>query len=1209
MMPSIISVHNLDSHMVSWSTMDLPLRERGNRMYKLNSIGKMQCDKKKGAICLHKTYHKGLKYLELFSHIIVFFTDEKTNARLQEQVFQIVSVDEKTGMIEFRLDKLQYDWMKHQTVFDIKPYFPCEDRVKKSTVCNVNRTKMMQVELSIVSKGESYEIVPIGKIGVWEGKKYIALQEGTDTIMEMAACCSHIKIIWWFDKFDSQKYRRCVTCNPPYENAKRTGIFASRSPVRPNPIAITTAKITKINNEQKQVFVSEIEAFEGTPCLALLPYEEERDLRDDIRVPEWLAHWPKWLDEKEQNELTGMLGVKKSALEILLERRVQNNILEKEENLFTESGSDENNSKMPAAIRIKGARENNLKNFDCFIPYHKITAVVGVSGSGKSSLVNDTIYAECRRRMDFLTEGFGEIKRPDMDSMEGTIPAVLLSQREIYKNSRSTVGTYSNAYDYLRSIFAAVGIRHCPICGNPVIPMTEEQISKILDSYKDVTIYDLRKHRIDTGSLSECIHKALSQSEGAVYARIMDGEKMLFQTTQKCYVCDKLLYELTPSTFQYSNPESMCPVCTGTGEKSQVDISRLVEYPDKSILQGASSWWGKLHQFIENPNANWMKGEVIGLAEKMNVDLRQPWCKLPEEFRQKAIYGSDGEEVTFAYQNRKNGRKGEITRPVEGAYHIITRCCLEKGNQAFSDKYIKKVKCDSCEGEKLNAEGRLVTIGNRRFPEVAAMSFQKIADWCRELPRVLGEYKFESIKEQVRRLYQLTIMAEQLGIAYLQLNRTTNTLSGGESQRLKYISVMNHAMSGMLYVLDEPSRGMHPKDYAKIAHMIETLRDSGNTVVMVEHNEDMTAIADNIIEIGPEAGEKGGYLVGEGEYSAMLQHCGMQTSRYVGYRKMAECYQERNLQMSEWLRIYGANYNNLKDVTVSIPIGAMTCICGVSGSGKSSLVKGVIYQELSRRIKEDTNAGRCDRIENADKFKKVIMVDQSSIGRTPSSVPATYIGIMDKIRMIFAATAYAKERQLTASVFSFNGKEGQCDHCNGNGKIKAKYAEDIWLTCPTCRGKRYKQAILEITYQEKHIADILDYSINEAYQFFSSIEEIRKPLAILQEVGLGYLKLGQSATTLSGGEASRLKLAKELIVYNTKNTLFLFDEPTTGLHFSDIENLNRLFQRLIVEGNTVIMIEHNKQMCAYCDWVIEIGPGAAEDGGQIIKQERRNCEK
>lgn len=1172
-------------------------------MYELIPIGKMQCDERKGTICLHRAYHKGLKYLEFFSHMIVFFADEKTSVRLQEQVFQIVSVDEKTGMIEFRLEQIQNDWIVYQTVFDIKPYFPCEDRVKKSTFCEEKIKNTNHAEPFLSLKGESYEIAPIGKIGVWEGKKYIALQEGADDILRMAACCSHIKIIWWFDKFDSKKYRSCVTCNPPYENAGRTGIFASRSPVRPNPIAITTAKITKINNEQKQIFVSEIEAFNGTPCIALLPYRKERDLRDDIRVPEWLAHWPKWLDEKEQGELTGAMEVKKTALEFFLEQQKESNGSEKEEGLFAEDNRDENNSRMPAAIRIKGARENNLKNIDCFIPYHKITAVVGVSGSGKSSLVNDTIYAECRRRMDFLTTMSGEMKRPDMDSMEGTIPAVLLSQGEIHRNSRSTVGTYSNAYDYLRSIFAAVGIRHCPVCGNPVIPMTEEQISQILDSYEDVSIYDLRKQKIDTGNLPERIHKALSRSEGAVYARVADGDEMLFQTTQKCYVCDKLLYELTPSTFQYSNPESMCPVCAGLGEKTEVDISRLVEYPDKSILHGASSWWGELQQFIETPNANWMKGEVIGLAEKMNVDLRQPWCELPEEFRQKAIYGSDGEEVTFAYQNKKNGRKGEITRPVEGAYHIIARCCLEKGNQAFTDKYTKKVKCDSCDGEKLNAEGRMVTIGNRRFPEAAALSFRMIADWCRELPEVLTKYQFESIREQVRRLYQLTVMAEQLGIAYLQLDRATNTLAGGESQRLKYMSVMNHAMSGMLYVLDEPSKGLHPKDYVKVARAIEKVRDSGNTVVMVEHNKDMIAIADNVIEIGPEAGEKGGYLIGEGDFQAMLQHRGTRISRYLKEEKTEKSFPKCNLQAAEWLRVFGGNYNNLKDVDVSIPIGAMTCICGVSGSGKSSLVKGVIYPELSKRMEEHSSAGRCNRIEHADRFKKVIMVDQSSIGRTPASVPATYIGIMDMIRKVFASAANATEQKFTVSAFSFNGKEGQCDHCNGNGKIKAKYAEDIWLTCPVCQGKRYKHHVLEVMYQGKNIADILEFSIDEAYQFFSSVEDIRKSLAILQEVGLGYLKLGQSATTLSGGEAGRLKLAKELIVYNTKNTLFLFDEPTTGLHFSDIENLNRLFRRLIAEGNTVILIEHNKQMCAYCDWIIELGPEAAEDGGQVVKQE------
>ncbi len=1186
--------------MVSWFRMVLSGRERGNRMYELIPIGKMQCDGNKGTVCLEKAYEKGLKYLDLFSHMIVFFT-HKNDSRLHVRTYQIDEVDEKTGVIEFCADQKQEKWSEHLIVFDIKPYFPCEDRVRMSMI-DEDKLKNRMFEPSIIMEKNSCELVPIGKIGIKDGKKYIALQEDDDAL-QIAVCSSHIKILWWFNKFDHKKYRRCVTCNPPYENAGRTGVFASRSPVRPNPIALTTAKITRIDKELRNIYVSDIEAFDGTPCIAILPYREKDDRKEKIYVPKWLEHWPKWLDEKEQDELSGKVMLKKTQLETFLNHRRERSDIGKKENLFSVGDQDNTNDRIPSSIEIKGARENNLKNINCSIPYHKITAVVGVSGSGKSSLINDTIYAECRRRMDFLTTMSGEIRRPDMDSMDGAIPAVLLSQGEIRKNSRSTVGTYSNAYDYLRNIFAVAGIRHCPVCGNAVIPMTEEQIFQVLNTSGNLTIYDLEEHRIDTDDLSKSIHEALNRSEGAMYVQVRNGNKMLFQTTQKCYVCDKLLYELTPSTFQYTNPESMCLDCAGIGEKREVDISKLVEHPNRSILEGASSWWGRLRLFLENPNANWMKGEVIGLAEKMNIDLEQPWCKLPEEFRRKAIYGSEGEEVTFTYQNKKNGRKGEITRPVEGVYHTIRRCCLEKENPSLADKYTIKVKCSSCDGEKLKAEGRSVTIGNRRFPEIAALSFRDLADWCRELPEILADHQFHCIREQVYRLYHLSAMAEQLGISYLQLDRVTNTLSGGEAQRLKYMSVINHTMSGMLFVLDEPSKGLHPKDYEKVARTIEKIRDKGNTVVMVEHNPDMIAIADYIIEIGPKAGKKGGFLIGEGDSRIMFQRHGMKSSSFLFKESTDRNVQKFHLQTVEWLRILGGSYNNVTDVNVEIPIAAMTCVCGVSGSGKSSLIKGILYQELSKRIDEHTGAGRCQEIENANMFEKVILVDQSTIGRTPSSVPATYIGIMDMIRKVFAAAAHEAKQKVTVSAFSFNGAEGQCDHCNGNGKVKAKYAEDIWLTCPVCQGKRYKHAVLRVVFQGKNIADILELSVDEAYQFFSLQEDIKRPLSILQDVGLGYLKLGQSATTLSGGEASRLKLAKELLVYHTKKTLFLFDEPTTGLHCSDIYNLNQLFRRLIQEGNTVVMIEHNKQMCSYCDWIIELGPGAAADGGRVIKQE------
>jgi len=1164
-------------------------------MYKLFSIGKMISDNAETKLVLDKKYLKGLKYIELFSHILVFYADKKEEKiMLQESLIEILSVDDKSGIMLLKQENKQEI---EKVVFDIKPYFPCEDRVRESCgeyiIGNQYFNNTMQYELK--ENESEYSIESIGNIRKVNGENII---EVIDTnIFKKIKGYSHIKIMWWFHRFDNIKYRRCVECDPPYENAPKTGVFASRSPVRPNPIAMTTAKIIRCDEVNGRIYVNNTECFDNTPCIDICPYIKDSDSTNKYKVPHWLEHWPEWLDDRIPSFISGDINEDNSNIDTIIKSWRYADKYEDEENIW----KHEDTLSSTDCIAVKGARQNNLKGIDIAIPYNKITAVVGVSGSGKSSLVFDTIYAECRRRiMDTLSENEKGIKKPNIDSMIGAIPAIAISQKGIGKNSRSTVGTYSGIYEYLRIIFATVGIRHCPECGKPIVPMTEEEIISILEKFEKIEILNLNNVRVIGESLTKIVKCALAESSGALLAKINGQEPITMQTTQMCYHCNRLLFELTPATFNYSDLESMCLICNGYGEKSEVDVECIIENPNISILDGASTWWGKLKNFVNNSNANWMKGEIVGLANEMGVDLHIPWCELPFEFRNKAIYGSGEEKVSFEYTNKNNGRKGSICRPVEGAYNYIKRLYTENGNATLTSNYIKKMKCDCCNGERLQAEGRMVTIGDKRFPEIAKMTVGDLSGWCKSLPNTLGKTYFEMVKSSVQKLYSIVCEAEELGISYLELDRSITTTSGGEQQRLKLLAQLNNSISGMLYVLDEPSAGLHPKDYKKLIDVIYRVKDNGNTILMVEHNEDMIKIADNIIEIGPGAGECGGNLVGEGNLEAMLNQKYTQISKYMKKKDKINIYRGKNINESKWVNIYGAKYNNLKNIDVTFPINAIICLCGVSGSGKSSLLQGVIQPEISKIIDGNGKMEYCDSIDGGDCFDKVILVDQAPIGRTPRSVPATYMGIMDKIRKIFAETDMAKKQGMGSSAFSFNNKEGQCENCHGDGQITPPFTEDIWVTCPVCKGERYNKNVLKIKYKSKSISEILDMSVSQATLFFNDTEEIVSILKNLTDVGLGYLKLGQNSATLSGGEASRLKLAKEFISKQTGKTLYLLDEPTSGLHFSDIENLIRLFQKIIDGGDTIVMIEHNKHILNNCDWLIELGPAAGKMGGEIL---------
>lgn len=1189
--------------------------------FKIIQIGCIHGDKQR--IEVYTKFCKGLKHLSMFSHAIIVYKEDMSpnilNTNLCQKVIELKKVDEKNGVIiAENIGHLNTS----NILYDIKPYFPNEDRVKNASTPDAFPTNSKVLF--------SNQLSTLGVIRKIKGSYYLEISKNFNEYTDVLKGYSHIKIIWWFHKFEKDVYKRTLECDPPYENAPKTGTFASRSPVRPNPFAITTAKILDFDYDKKMIKVSLLDCFDKTPLLGISPYIPATDSIEGCHLPAWVEHWSEFLDDRDFQDLQlPDLAIPSHAL--IRQQTAQSFDLNTVEVDYFDKGKDQSTSSN-YGIEIKGARQHNLKNIDVTIPYNKITVITGVSGSGKSSLAFDTIYAESQQRFFSnlsLNERsrFSILEKPAYDSITGLPPAIAISQNSLNRNPRSTVGTATDLHGLLRTLYANIGIRHCPECGCAIIKMTVEEIVKNLQLCephtklsimpfgqektkknftvlsKDDKAYDEYFYQVNT-----IVNEYLGKGMGAIQIQLNDNKELIFQTTEKCYYCNHILFELTASDFSFNNPESMCPVCNGLGLVNDIDVNAIIKYPNKSILDGASEFWGSLRKFKKSPNANWMKGEILALALEMNIDLEKPWNDLPDLFRTQAIYGSGQQKVSFTYKN-KNGRTGTITRPVEGAYNILKRLILSttsENQRSLTEQYTNSILCECCHGERLKIESRIVTVNNKRFPEVINMSIKELKQWIISLPLQLSTSEKKLVQPILQELNSKLSDYIEIGLSYLTLDRTIPTLSGGELQRLHMISQLNSGLSNILYILDEPTTGLHPKDYDMLMKIIYRLKEQNNTVIIVEHSSAIMMKADNIIDIGAGAGIYGGQLIAQGTPEEITKNKGSETGQYLsGTKKLSIKHTSIVNEHNDCVFLNGVNGNNLQNIDIKFPLNAITCITGVSGSGKSSLVNCGILPAIYSCIDKSTQPNKkYKEILGADNIKKIIHITQKPIGRSSRSTPATFTGIMDEIRSVFAKTSKAKKLNYNESKFSYNAKDGQCPACHGLGykTLDNAFASSNKIECPLCKGQKFHSSILNIYHKEKNIAQVLDLTVNEALLYFEENIKLRPILQMLNEIGLGYLTLGQRSQTLSGGEAQRIKLATELIINTSNDTLYLLDEPTTGLHFSDIQNLLHILSKITSRGNTVILVEHNLDVIKNADWIIDLGSGGGTQGGNLVVQ-------
>ena len=911
-------------------------------------------------------------------------------------------------------------------------------------------------------------------------------------------------------------------------------------------------------------------------------------------------------------------------------------------------------------IKIRGANEHNLKNIDVDIPRDKLVALTGLSGSGKSSLAFDTIYAEGQRRYmeslsSYARQFLGQMEKPDVESIEGLSPAISIDQKSTNRNPRSTVGTVTEIYDYFRLLYARVGIPHCPKCGREIRKQTVDQMVeqimelpertkiqllapvvrgrkgthvKLLERAKksgyvrvriDGNMYELSeeikldkniKHNIEIivdrlvvkdgieQRLTDSIENVLNLAEGLMTVDVIGGDPIQFSESFSCPECGISIEEIEPRSFSFNNPFGACPECFGLGYKMEFDEDLMI--PDKrlSISEGAITVMG--WQSCTDKKS-FTYAILDALSKEYDFSLDTPFEEYPKEIHDVLIHGTNGKELKVHYK----GQRGEGVYDVafEGLIKNVERRYRETSSETMKAEYeefMNITPCHACKGQRLKPGALAVTVGDKNIAELTSMSIEKLQAFLKELKLnsqqlLIGGQILKEINSRIQFLMDV-------GLSYLTLGRATGTLSGGEAQRIRLATQIGSGLVGVAYILDEPSIGLHQRDNDKLLGTLKHLRDLGNSVIVVEHDEDTMREADFIVDIGPGAGEHGGEVVATGTAEEIMQNEASVTGAYLRGRIKIPVPEVRR-EPTGWLKVIGAQENNLKNIDVNFPLGVMTCVTGVSGSGKSSLVNQILYKRLARDLnRARTIPGKHKVIEGLDQLDKVINIDQSPIGRTPRSNPATYTGVFDLIRDLFAATPDAKARGYKKGRFSFNVKGGRCEACSGDGiiKIEMHFLPDVYVPCEVCKGKRYNRETLEVKYKGKSIYDVLDMTVEEAMHFFENVPSIRRKMETLYDVGLSYIRLGQPSTTLSGGEAQRIKLATELSKRSTGKTIYILDEPTTGLHFADVHKLTEILHRLTGDGNTVIVIEHNLDVIKTADYIIDIGPEGGDKGGTVI---------